>query len=113
MQHNHTQQYRNIMQKQKFHQTTYYNWNARDLPSLKTGRTVYIQLTPKTRSWTPGVIIGILGPRTYRVKTLNRGIYIRNRKFIRPRNTDLKQSLETTKESRKPTEHTPHNHRPK
>ena len=45
--HNHTQQYRNIMQKQKSLQATHYNQNARDLPSLKTGRTVYVQLIPK------------------------------------------------------------------
>ena len=93
--HNQTQQYRNIMQKQKSLQVTHYNQNARDLPSLKTGRTVYVQLIPKTRNWTPGFIIGIISPRTYKVKTLNGGIYIRNRKFIKPRYTDSRQSLET------------------
>ena len=101
------------MQKQKFHQATHYNQNARDLPSLKTGRTVYIQLIPKTRNWTPGLIIEVIGPRTYRVKTLNGEIYIRNRKFIRPRYTDSRQSLETIRRDRKPTEHAPHNYRPK
>ena len=72
------------MQRQKFYQATYYNQNARDLPSLKTGGTVYVQLIPKIRNWTPGLIIGIIGPRTYRVRTLNGGINTRNRKFIRP-----------------------------
>ena len=43
-QQNHTYQYRNIMQRQKHHQTKYYNRNTRDLPSLKTGRSVYVQL---------------------------------------------------------------------
>ena len=90
---------------------THYNQNARDLPSLKTGRTVYMQPIPKTRNWTPGFIIGIISPRTYKVKTLNGGIYIRNRKFLKPRYTDSRQSLETTRRDIKPTEHTPHNHR--
>ena len=46
-QHNYTHQYGNIMQRQKQYQTKYYNRNARDLPSLKTGRPVYVQLVPK------------------------------------------------------------------
>ena len=83
------------------------------LPSLKTGGTVYVQLTPNIRNWTPGLIIGRINPRTYRVRTLNGGIYIRNRKFIRPRYTDSKQSLETTKENTEPAKHTPQCHRPK
>ena len=83
-QQNHTHQYRNIMQKQKHHQTKYYNRNTRDLPSLKTRRPVYVQLVPKTRNWTPGHIIKRLSSRTYKVKTYNGGIYIRNRKLIKP-----------------------------
>ena len=54
---------------EKHHQAKYYNRNARDLPSLKTGRPVYVQLVPKTRNWIPGHIIEKLGPRTYKVKT--------------------------------------------
>ena len=53
-QQNHTHRYRNIMQRQKHQQTNYYNRNARYLPSLKTGRPVYVQLVPKTRNWIPG-----------------------------------------------------------
>ena len=53
-QQNHTHRYRNIMQRQKHQQTKYYNRNTRDLPSLKTGRPVYVQLVPKTRNWIPG-----------------------------------------------------------
>ena len=67
----------------------------------------------KYKNWTPGLIIRRVSPRTYRVRTLNGGIYIRNRKFIRPRYTDSKQSLETAKGDTKPAEHTPQNHRPK
>ena len=83
-QQNLTYKYRNIMQKQKQQQTNHYNRNARDLPSLKTGRPVYIQLIPKTRKWIPGHIIERLSQRTYKVKTRNGGTYTRNRKFIKP-----------------------------
>ena len=103
-QQNHTHKYRNIMQRQKQQQTNYYNRNARDLPSLKTGRPVYVQLVPKTRNWIPGHIIKRLSLRTYKVKTYNGGIYIRNRKFIKPRYTDSKQSLQTTRTTTDPRE---------
>ena len=83
-QQNLTHKYRNIMQKQKQQQTNYYNRNARDLPSLKTGRPVYVQLVPKTRNWIPGHIIERLSQRTYKIKTYNGGVYVRNRKFIKP-----------------------------
>ena len=95
-QQNLTHKYRNIMQKQKQQQTRYYNRNARDLPSLKTGRPVYVQLVPKTRNWIPGHIIEKLSQRTYKIKAHNGGVYIRNRKFIKPRYTDSKQSLQTS-----------------
>ena len=94
-QQNHTHRYRNIMQQQKRQQTHYYNRNARDLPSLKTGQPVYVQLVPKTRNWTQGHVTERLSQRTYKVKTYNGGIYIRNRKFIKPRYTDFRQSLQT------------------
>ena len=90
-QQNHTHKYRNIMQRQKQQLTNYYNRNARDLPSLKTGRPVYVQLVPKTRNWIPGHTIEGLGLRTYKVKTYNGGTYIRNRKFIKPWYTDSKK----------------------
>ena len=96
-QQNHTHRYRNLMQRQKQQQTKYYNRNARDLPSIKTGRPAYVQLVPKTRNWTLGYIIERLSLRTYKVKTYNGGIYIRNRKFIKPQYTDSKQSLQTTR----------------
>ena len=59
--------------KTKQQQTNYYNRNARDLPSLKTGRPVYVQLVPKTRNWIPGHIIERLSQRTYKIKTYNGG----------------------------------------
>ena len=68
------------MQKQKQQQTNYYNRNARDLPSLKTGKPVYVQLVPKTRNWIPGHIIERLSQGTYKIKTYNGGIYVRKQK---------------------------------
>ena len=70
--------------------TNNYNRNARDLPSLKTGRPVYMQLVPRIRNWIPGHIIKRLSQRTYKIKTYNGGIYVRNRKFIKPRYVDSK-----------------------
>ena len=109
-------QIQNIMQRQKQQQTNYYNRNARDLPSLKTGRPVYVQLVPKTRNWIPGHIIKRLSLRTYKVKTYNGGIYIRNRKFIKPRYIDSEQSLQTnrmTTDSREQLEQSKHHQRPR
>ena len=95
-QQNLTYRYRNIMQKQKQQQTNYYNRNARDLPSLKTGRPVYVQLIPKTRNWIPGHIIKRLNQRTYKTENMiMEESYTRNRKFIKPRYMDSRQSLQT------------------
>ena len=47
------------------------------------------------------------------MRTLNGGIYIRNRNFIRPRYTDSKQNLEITKGNIEPAENTPQYDRPK
>ena len=105
------------MQKQKQQQASYYNRNARDLPSLKTGEPVYVQLVPKTRNWTPGHIIKRLSQRAYKVKMHNGGIYIRNRKFIKPQYIDSRQSLQTTNrkviitDSQEQIEHSKHQQR--
>ena len=101
------------MQRQKHHQTKYYNRNERDLPSVKTGRPVYVQLVPKARNWMPGHITERLSSRTYRVKTYNGGIYIRNRKFIKPQYTDSKQSLQTREATTDSREQLAHSHRPR
>ena len=104
------------MYREKQKQTKYYNRNTRDLPSLKTGRPVYVQLVPKSRNWIPGHIIERLNSRTYKVKAYNGGIYIRNRKFIKPQYTDSKQSLQTNRmatDSRKQLEQSEHNPRPR
>ena len=90
-----THQYRKIMQHQKHQQASHYNKSSRDLPSLKTGDVVYIQLMPNVRRWIPATIVETLSARSYRVKTIKGTIYIRNRKFIRIRYTDSRQSLQT------------------
>ena len=108
-QQSHTHWYRNIMQRQKHYQTKYYNRNTRDLPSLKTGRPVYVQLVPKMRNWIPGHIIERLSSRKYKVKAHNRGIYIRNRKFIKPRYTDFRQNLQTREATTSPIKQTTYN----
>ena len=83
------------MQHQKHHQVRHYNKSTRDLPRLNTGDAAHVQLVPNVRRWIPATIIETLSVRSYKVGTIKEGIYVRNRKFIRIRYTDLKQSLET------------------
>ena len=45
------------MQRMKLQQAKHYNKNAKDLPKLNIGNTVYIQLKPNVRKWTPGIIV--------------------------------------------------------
>ena len=66
------------MQHQKHQQVKHYNKSARDLPSLKTGDAVHIQLVPNVRKWVPRTIIEIISTRSYKVKTLIGGVYVRN-----------------------------------
>ena len=85
------------MQHEKHEQAKCYNKSARDLPSLKTRDAVYIQLVPNIRRWIPATVIKVLSARSYKVKTIKRGIYVRNRKFIRIKYIDSRQSLKTTR----------------
>ena len=75
------------MQRMKLQQASHYNKNARDLPKLNIGDTVYVQLKPNKRKWTPGIIVhtGLENSRTYSVQTTQGGQYVRNRKFFRDR----------------------------
>ena len=95
-QQNHICQCRKVMQHQKHEQARYYNRIAKDLSSLKTGDAVYIQLVPNVRKWSLTIIIETLSARSYRVKTPKGGVYTRNRKFIRIKHIDSRQSLKTT-----------------
>ena len=56
-QHEQTRQQRQIVQRMKLQQAKHYNKNARDLPKLNIGDTVYVQLKPNIRKWTPGMIV--------------------------------------------------------
>ena len=101
------------MQHQKHVQAKHYNKSAKDLPSLKTGDAVYVQLVPNVRRWIPATVVEILSARSYKVKTIKGGIYVRNRKFIRIKHTDLRQSLKTTPKDTVPGEGTTHTNRSK
>ena len=112
-QQNHTHQYRRMMQHQKHKQAKYYNKSAKYLPSLKTGDAVYVQLVPNVRRWTPAIIVETLSVRSYRVKTPKGGVYVRNRKFIRIKHTDSRQSLKATPKDTVLGESITHANRPK
>ena len=92
----------------KLQQTKHYNKNARDLPKLNIGDTVYIQLKPNIRKWTPGIIVhtGLENLRTYSVQTTHGGQYVRNRKFFRVRHINNQQH--TTQS----TKYAPQHHQP-
>ena len=83
------------MQDMKHQQARHYNKSSRNLPKLKTGDAVYIQLVPKARNWTRAIVIDVISNRTYKVQTKAGGTYWRNRKFIKPRCSDSRQSLKT------------------
>ena len=83
--------YRNAMQMDKEKESVHYNKSAKNLPSLKQGQTVYVQLDPQKNYWTPGIIVGCprVDRRSYVVRTTEGGTYTRNRKFINPKDTNV------------------------
>ena len=101
------------MQHQKHEQVRYYNKSAKNLPSLKTGDAVHIQLVPNVRRWIPATVIETLSAMSYKVKTIKGGIYTRSRKIIRIRHTDLRQSLETIPKDTVQSEGTTYTNRPR
>ena len=60
---------------------------------------------PGARNWAKATIINIITNRTYKVQTTIGGIYWRNRKFIRPRCSDSRQSLKTVPNPVKDIQH--------
>ena len=54
-----------------------------------------VQLVPKVKNWARAIVIDVISNRTYKVQTKAGGVHWRNRKFIKPRCTDSRQSLET------------------
>ena len=101
------------MQHQKHQQAKHYNRSAKDLPSLQTRDGVYVQLVPSVKKWIPAIIVEVLSARSYRVKTPKGGVYVRNRKFIRIKHTDSRQSFKTTQKGTVSDENTTHTNRPK
>ena len=87
------------MQDMKHQQARHYNKSSRDLPKLKTGDAVYIQLVPKVKNWARAIVINVISNRTYKVQTKAGGIYWRNRKFIKLRHTDSRQSRDCSTSS--------------
>ena len=70
----------------------------RTYPVYRLRNAVHIQLVPNIRKWVPGTIIKKISDRSYKVKTVLGGVYVRNRKFIKIRHSDSKQSLKTVQE---------------
>ena len=82
--------HRQTMVELKQKQQTAHDTSARDLPSLIPRQAVYVQLDPNKNYWTPAVVLQTSGvsSRSYLVKTMHGGEYIRNRRFIKPRHTE-------------------------
>ena len=102
-----------MMQCQKHEQAKCYNKSAKDLPSLKTGDAVYVQLVSNLRKWIPGIVIERVSARSYKLKTVKGGVYVGNRKFIRIKYTDSRQSLQASKEDKAPSYSNTHTERSK
>ena len=101
------------MQEIKHQQAKHYNKSSRDLPRLKTGNAVYIQLVPGAKNWARATIVNVISNRTYRVQTTRGGINWRNRRFIKPRCSDCRQSLKTVPDPVKDMQHSGPNLRPR
>ena len=97
----------------KHQQAWHYNKSSRDLPKLKTGDAVYVQLMPRARNWARAIVIDIISNRTYKVQTKVGGIHGRNRKFIKPRHIDSGHSLKTTPDPVKDIQHSGPSLRPR
>ena len=109
-----THQYRNMMQNQKHQQVRHYNKSARDLPSLKTGYAVYIQLVPNVRRWIPATIVEILSARSCKVRTIKGGIYVRKQENLLESDTQTQnRGLRLYQRDREQSEGTTHTGRPK
>ena len=109
----HVQRHRRMMQDMKHQKARHYNKSSRDLPKLKTGDAVYVQLVPKVKNWARAIVINVISNRTYKVQTRAGGIIWRNRKFIKLRHIDSKQSLKTVPGPVKDTQHSGPSLRPR
>ena len=82
--------YRQIMNKDKQRQAQLYNKNTRVLPRLEQSQKVMVQLDPDKNIITPAEIIQcpVQDSRSYSLKTIHSGVYTRNRRFIKPDQTE-------------------------
>ena len=77
---------RQIMESNKTTVATQHNKSCHKLPELQIGQQVHVQLDPRKTLWSPGAILSCPTQErnSYVVKTLQGGIYTRNRRFIKP-----------------------------
>ena len=78
--------YRQIMDQGKQMQAQLYNKNTTVLPRLMQSQKAVVQLNLSKNIWTPAKIIQCPTQkgRSYSLKTINGGVYTRNRRFIKP-----------------------------
>ena len=83
--------YRQIMDKGKQMQAQLYNKNTRVLPRLDQSQKVVVQLNPDKNIWTPVEIVQYptKDSRSYSLKTVHNRVYTRNRRFIKPDQTEF------------------------
>ena len=95
--------YRQTMDEGKQVQAQQYNRGAQVLPRLEQSQKVVVQLDPDKNVWTPAQILQcpVREGRSYSLKTIYRGIYTRNRGFIKP---DLTEAVPPQAQARAKTE---------
>ena len=78
--------YKRIMDEEKQVQAEQYNRGTKVLPRLEQSQKVVVQLDLSKNVWTPVQIVQcpIGEGRLYSLKTIHRGVYTRNRRFIKP-----------------------------
>ena len=92
--------YRQIMDKGKQRQAQLYNKNTR---VLQQSQEVVVQLNPDKNIWTPAEIVQCptQDGRSYSLKTVHSRVYTRNRRFIKPDQTEhITPTQEQTMEQR-------------
>ena len=97
-----------LMDQGKQVQAQLYTKNTRVLPRLKQSQKIVVQLDPDRNIWTPAEIIQCPTNkgRSYSLKTIHGGVYTRNRRFIKPDQTEPitpKQELTMEQRVTKPT----------
>ena len=100
--------YRQIMDQGKQVQAQLYNKNTRVLPRLEQSQKIVVQMDPDRNIWTLAEIIKCPTNkgRSYSLKTIHGGVYTRNRRFIKPDQTEPitpKQELTIEKRFIRPT----------